>query len=271
MKKLAFLGAMALASGAFAQFADHSAGNLRVEHHWAPGETGGYNRVSAGIDRYDNTANFQGAAIALGGSANQAGNQITRMLMDDVQTSGAIAGEDVLEVTFSVYNGNTTNVSTRARIRFWFADGAGGNPGTYYNLPAAVGFTFNAFSFAPGVTLLTGTLAAGSFTMPTGPIWAGITFDNNAGATGATAAQMDNFGQGLFGAPVLGTSNDVMFATTAAGSFFTTPNPAGSQFNFAGTGLLANAGWRLAAVPEPGTMIALGAGLAALAARRRRK
>lgn len=271
MKKLAFLGVMGLAAGALAQFNDHLAGDLRFEHHWAPGTSGSYHGLTAGVDRYNNTTSFAGSAVALGGSANQSGNQITRMIMDDVQTSGAIAGEDVLEVTFSVYNGNTSNVSTRARIRFWNADGAGGAPGSYYTNPGAVGFTFNAFSFAPGVTLLTGTIGAGLFKMPTGPIWAGITFDNNSGATGATAAQMDNFGVGIFNAPTVGTSADQLFATTNAGSFFNTANPAGSTFNFPGTGLIANSGWRLAAVPEPGTMVALGAGLAALAARRRRK
>jgi hypothetical protein len=82
---------------------------------------------------------------------------------------------------------------------------------------------------------------------------------------------MDNFGVGIFNAPTVGTSADQLFATTNAGSFFNTANPAGSTFNFPGTGLIANSGWRLAAVPEPGTMVALGAGLAALAARRRRK
>ena len=50
-------------------------------------------------------------------------------------------------------------------------------------------------------------------------IWAGIAFDNNGGATGATAAQLDNLAQGIFSPPDLGTSADQYFVTTAAGSF----------------------------------------------------
>ena len=70
-------------------------------------------------------------------------------------------------------------------------------------------------------------------------MWAGITYDNNVGATGATLADMDAMGTGL-AQPSIGTSTDTMFQTTAPGSFFNTANPAGAQFQFTLNDPLAN-------------------------------
>ena len=205
------------------------------------------NRINALGPEYSNVSNFLGQGLTHGGTANQGGNLITRMIMDDITPTGNNAGSDVLEVTFSVANFNATPVSVRARIRFWFDNG--GVPGAYYNLPANVGFTFNPFNFSPGVTLLTGTLAPNLFDMPGSPFWAGITFDNNTGGTGATLAQMDNMGQGIFDPADIGFTDDLAFQTTAAGSFFPTPNPAGTLFSGA-PNFVASFGWEFS-VDQP--------------------
>jgi hypothetical protein len=216
---------------------------------------------------YDNTANFLGQAFANGGSGIDSGsNVITRLVADDLGTIHA-SNALVTQFTFAVANLNATPVSARARVRFW-TDTAGA-PGAYYNAPAggaisgAIGFSFNPFTFAPGVTLLTGTVS--SFVLTPGILWAGLTFDNNNGGTGATAAQMDNLGSGLFDPPVEGTSNDGMFRTNTFGSFFTTNNPAGAAVNFGGNPV-ANVGWQI--IPEPTSLALLALGALAMVRRR---
>jgi len=191
---------------------------------------------------YSNVTNFLGNGFVNAGSALQGANRITRLVADDITPTGAHAGMSVTQFVFSMANFNATAVTVRPRVRFWFTDGAGGAPGTYYNLPAAVGFSFNALTIGPGVTLVTGSLAPNLFAMPGVPFWAGITFDDNSGATGITAAQLDLVGQGMFDPPTLGSSNDRFFITQAAGSFFGLANPAGSLSNF-GANPVANFGW----------------------------
>jgi hypothetical protein len=269
--KLLFAGmAIAVTAGTASarSITEFAGGNLTALRHYELGvPSGGHTRSNPNAI-YSNVDNFTGNAFANGGTENQAGNLITRMVMDDTTFAAGHANEQITRTTFAVSNGSTVPVSVRVRIRFWNNDAAGGNPGSYYSNPAAVGFTFNAFTFSPGVTLLTGLLAAGSFNAPAsgGTIWSGMTFDNNIGATGATQAQMDLMGVGLFNPPTVGSSTDTMFETTAAGSFFTIANPAGAQFNFGGAPV-ANVGWEF--VPAPGSMALLGLG-GLMAARRRR-
>lgn len=263
MKKMivGFVGFAALAGSAIAS--DISAGDLVAIGHANIGEATSFASDRSNNPYYDNTVNFLGQAFVNGGAANQSGNTITRLVADDLRgIHPFFVGKSVTSMTFSVANLNSTAVSVRARIRFWFADGAGGGPGTYMN---SIGYTFNPFTFNSGVTLLTGNLGAG-FVLPSTDIWAGITFDDNTGTTGATLAQMNNMGVGLFNPVTIGSSNDTMFQTTAAGSFFTTNNPAGSLFNFGGSPV-ANAGWKL--IPTPGAAALLG--LAGIAAARRRR
>lgn len=183
--------------------------------------------------RYSNVTTFLGAGVANGGAALQAGNTITRLVADDLTPTGG--GVDVFDFTFSVVNFDAVALTFRPRVRFWFADGAGGGPGTYYNLPASVGFTFNPVTVnATTIVLFTASLGTGQMTMPTSTFWAGMTFDDNNGTTGATAAQLNNLGQGLFGPATVGSSADLYFETTAAGSFFGVNNPAGSLLNLNG-------------------------------------
>ncbi|HEV8238067.1 MAG TPA: hypothetical protein VGS57_01720 [Thermoanaerobaculia bacterium] len=210
---------------------------------------------------YSNVTNFLGQAVSQG----PASGGITRLFMDDVTFTTNPGVSNVTTIRFSVYNGNATSQSVRARIRFWNADGAalGGGlpngPGTYYAPGGAgteVGFSFNAFTFAPGVTTLTGNLGAG-FAVPAGTtttLWAGETFDNVGTTTGATNTELSNFGQGFFNPVDLGSSTDTIFETTAAGSFFTVSNPAGAAANFGGSPV-ANFGWEFVVTTLPVELI----------------
>ena len=205
---------------------------------------------------YSDITTFTGQAFAQGAATGG----ITRMVMDDVTftTDPAVGGVTVMR--FSVANLNAGTISVRPRVRFWNADGAPlgaglpNGPGTYY-APGGVaqGFTFNAIAFGAGVTTVTSAPLATPMPIPAGTtttLWAGITFDNNAGATGATDADLSNFGQGMFTPVDLGSSTNTLFETTAAGSFFNTNNPPGAALNFGGSPV-ANQGWELVVTTLP--------------------
>ena len=204
---------------------------------------------------YSNVTGFSGQAFAQGPAVGG----ITRMVMDDVTFTTDPAVSNVVTLRFSVANLNAIAHSVRARVRFWNADGAPlgaglpNGPGTYYTpVGGAVGFSFNAFTFGVGVTILTGPVGVG-FAVPAGTtttLWAGLTFDNVGTTTGATDADLSNFGQAMFNPVDLGSSTDTLFETTAAGSFFTTNNPPGAAFAFAGSPI-ANQGWEFVVTTLP--------------------
>ncbi|HQY87671.1 MAG TPA: PEP-CTERM sorting domain-containing protein [Tepidisphaeraceae bacterium] len=204
---------------------------------------------------YSNVTTFTGSVVTNGGSANQAGNNITTMIADDLDMTAAA---NIIGFRFSVGNLNTTAVSARPRVRF-YADNAG-VPGTYLG-----GFSFNAISFPANSVNVLGTTIA-PFPMPAN-IWAGMVFDNNTGATGATLAQLDLLGQGSFDPVDVGSSTDNLFGTTAAGSF-NVNDPVGVTFNF-GANPVANVGWELVSVPEPTMLSVIGAVASFVLARRR--
>jgi hypothetical protein len=244
--------------------ADIQGGSLLATAHFNLGETGGTGASRQQTAYDNNSAGFQGNAFANGGGAGG----ITRLVADDITPIGPRREVDLF--SFSVANLNTVPVSVRPRVRFWFTDGAGGGPGTYYNDSAAIGFTFNPITINPGVTILTADLAAGNGFFIGGGVsfWAGVTYDNVGTTLGTTPAQLANMGVGLFGAPVSGSSADALFQTNADGSFFNVPNPAGVIANFGGAPI-ANTGWAFDVVPAPASASLLAFG--ALAAARRRR
>lgn len=229
----------------------------------------GQGSVNADIGYNNTSGTFSGQAFAPGGAAGG----ITRMLIDDITPIATTPG-DVLNFSFAVFNGNATAQSVRARVRFWQPDGTSGGPGTYYASPGNIGYSFAAFTFAPGVTVLTGTVGPG-FLMPQSKFWAGLTFDNVGTTTGATDTELNLFGMGIYENPVVGSSANQYFVTTAAGSFFGTSNPAGTFADFSAnpTPVLANFGWRFESVsiPEPGSLVGLALGMVVFAARSRRR
>lgn len=225
---------------------------------------------------YDNTVFFQGQGVTNGGAAVDpalATNTITRLNADDIYAPNG-AGLGVFQYSFNVVNFNTAATSARALVRFYSVDATTGLPATFLG-----GSNFNAIAFTAGsaTTYSTALSATPYFTIPTnGRFWAGITFDNNSGATGATVTTLNNLGSGLFNPPLFGGSQDLFFQSTTNGGFVSN-NPAGGTFNFTGGTPVANFGFRFAgatgftAVPEPASMAALGLGALALLRRRRNK
>ena len=212
---------------------------------------------------YDSIPTSVTSFFAPGGATNQAGNTITRLIADDIDMIDAFPGAQITSFAFTLVNNNTTSVTFRPRIRFYNNVGATATQlGNY-----VTGYTLNPVTMtASSATTYTVNIGAG-FNVPNDFfLWAGMTFDNNTGATGATAAQLNNLGWAI-SSPTVGSSEDVFFQTTAAGSFLQN-NPTGGYQFFNGNPP-ANFAFRVNAVPEPASMIALGAGLLAMMRRRR--
>lgn len=242
---LALAVAAVVAAPAFAA-GDQPAG-LTATHTFPankPVTFGPSTEVLDGTAFYSNVTTFTASAALNGGAAADPAlpaNTITRLICDDLTYNGAVA-RNVTGYRFAVANLNPAAVSVRARTRF-FQDNGANAPGVLIG-----GNSFAAFSFAGNqITLLTANPLATAIAFPgTGPavkVWACITFDNNSGATGATVAELNNFGMGTYNPPDRGTSADTFFQTTANGSFFAS-NPAGTTGNLGGAPV-ANFGWEL--------------------------
>lgn len=215
---------------------------------------------------YSNISRSSGQGIVNGG-ATAGVAPITRVVMDDITPMAGYGGQDVTRMYFSVVNFGADTIWARIRLRWWNADGQNGDPGTYYSTPAAVGFTLTAQPIFAGINLFYFDLAPKTMSMPTSTMWFGTTFDNNANTTGATPSDLNLLGVALFDPPTLGSSSDTLFRTTAPGSYFGLNNPAGSRIDFGGNPR-ANIYYRLEAVPEPASLLALGLGVALLGRRR---
>jgi len=170
-----------------------------------------------------------GVNFANAGATNIAGNTVTRVLADDITPVAALIGGDVRELRFTTVNIGLTQVSTRINFRFWFDNGAG-LPGNYYDVPADVSFS-DELSVPVGLNFMSIGIPAGVFTLPAGPIWCGISYDDHDGTLGSTAAQLDKLGQAVSGTAAIGTTNDGSFLTTGAGEFSGVDNPAGVAVN----------------------------------------
>lgn len=150
------------------------------------------------------------------------------------------------------------------RVRFW-ADNAG-VPGTLLG-----GTTFTAISLPAGATAYNTDFTAAAIALPA-KLWVGFLFDSTATNTAALVTKLNKLGL-LYhsGPPAVGSSADSVWASSAPGSNFVN-SPAGTVINSPfGGNPVANAYFKVQAVPEPASMVAVALGLAAVARRRRSK
>ncbi len=187
---------------------------------------------------YSNVTTYGGNIFSNGGAAVVGSNTITRLVADQLTLVGT-PPFTIGSFQFSVSNTNPTAVTARARVRF-YEDNGGGAPGTFI-----AGYTLPARSYAANVAQIYNSGPVTPFVIPGQTVWAGITFDNADGTTGATAAQLNNLGQAVFNPIDRGSSTDLYFITSTAGEFGAS-NPAGSTANFGGTPP-ANFAWELIA------------------------
>ena len=220
---------------------------------------------------YSNTTNFLASGYAAGGATSAAG--ATDIVADDLNLLPGSAGLTVSGFTFSMANFNTATAAAAPTVFFYSSSATTGGPGTLlaafaFNPISLASSSVNIFNFNP-----TGT---GLFTLPTGTLWAGMSFSNGNSGT-ATVAQLNKFGQGLFDAPTVGSSSDAFFQSTNPATI--TGNPAGGFFNFGGSPV-ANFGWSIRTTPAPvpeasttvslGLLLALGMGGLLIASKRKK-
>lgn len=201
--------------------------------------------ATAQITNYSNLTNNSGQAFSNGGAAVQGSDTITRLVADHIF---ATVGGFTTQWSFTVANQNTGEVEIQPLVRFYDDNGPSGSPGTLL-----AGFSFGRNTvIGGGFRIFTTTTT--NFTIPAdGSFWAGISFDNDNGGSGAMLADMNAIGQQLFNPPTIGSSDDTYFITNTAGSFLAN-NPAGTVTNFGGSPV-ANFGWQFQVVPEPGSMV----------------
>ncbi len=220
---------------------------------------------------YDNDTTFLASGSRNLGAVGDTGVRQTNLVADDLTYDPAFSLRNVTQIRFSLANFNATMETLVSSVRFYNSDGAGGGPGTLF-----AAFNFGGVPLASNnVTLLTFNIPlAQQFVLPTsGTIWAGVFFSSST----QTAAVLNNFGQGLYNPPTVGSSQDRIFASsdTPPGTFGTN-NPAGSIVNDPfGTGPVGNFGWSItvAPIPEPSSIAMAFGGLGMLFAvqRLRRK
>ena len=186
---------------------------------------------------YSNVTTFSGSGVANGGATLQGANTITALAADSL---GFVSTPfySIGSFTFSVANLNAVAVSARPIIRFYLANGIGHGPGKLIG-----GFIFSPVSFSASSVQIYSFVPSVPVAVNASALWAGITFDDNSGGTGATAAQLNNLGQGIYGPPDVGSSTDNIFLTDNAGDFLS-DNPIGSTGNFGGAPV-ADLGWEI--------------------------
>ena len=180
------------------------------------------------------------------GATDRSGNIITNMVADSLGFAGGKAPYGIKQVFFTCTNINSVDVTVRVLLRFYGADrGDSAWPGTYI-----AGYTFEAITIpAYNINLYSVNTDPSVLKTNKSAIYAGLIYDNNHGATGATIDQMNQLGQGKFQPIEVGTSTDNIFVTDSAG-LYDSADPVGRVYGFMPVQI--NPGWQLiSATPLP--------------------
>ena len=224
--------------------------------------------VRASVIAYSNQLNPTGVTFPNGGAQVIAGDDITRMVADDITISPAAVGLKFSQISFTaVYEGQVSFAPFRPRLRFYAADN-NGQPGTIlgsYDLP-----TLTVGTGLGGEVSLT---TSSGFTIPAAAsngvnFWLGVIFDDNNGTTGISSGDLNQIRLIIDSPPSVGSSQNFCFQTTSAGAF-TSNNPTGSDINPFPTHP-ANFNFIIQAVPDPSGLSVLSLAVLPLLHRRRK-
>lgn len=192
------------------------------------------------------------------GGSSAAG--VTNVVADEVSfvTQPGVGRVNLVRCT--VNNNNGSDVTARVLIRFWNADGVGGNLTTYYAPESTpVGYDVGPLTF----TGLNGVILDVPVDFPvaggtTVSLFVGIAFDNNGGTTGATDAELNSLGPLLYDPPDVGSSDNSFWKSTApaAGAYLGVDTPPGGYLWFGGSPV-ANFGWELVVQNLPAELTSL--------------
>ncbi|MEO5501001.1 MAG: T9SS type A sorting domain-containing protein [Ginsengibacter sp.] len=225
-----------------------NATNLKLVNTFKINQRGTRGPLSADPNAlYSNVTTYSELNYFGGGSTMDIdGNTITKLVADSLALIGDLPFS-IGQFSFAIANDNVVTVSARPRLRFYANDGVNGGPGTFIT-----GYSFDAITYdANSTAVYTGTVPP--FTITTRGFWAGITFDDNKGTTGITAAQLDKLGMGIFDPIDVGSSTDGFFQTDVAGSFLVN-DPAGATYIFPDPPP-TNFGWEfVSSIPLPVTL-----------------
>ena len=180
------------------------------------------------------------------GAKDRGGNIITNMVADSLGFAGGKSPYGIKQVFFTCTNLNPADVSVRVHLRFYEADrGDSAWPGTYI-----AGYTFDPIKIpAYGISLYSVNTDPSILKTNKSAIYAGLIYDNNNGATGATIDQLNQLGQGMFNPIDVGNSTDNIFVTDSSGQYDSS-DPVGRVYGFMPVQI--NPGWQLiSATPLP--------------------
>jgi hypothetical protein len=207
---------------------------------------------------YSNSTTNTGFVLQVTGSQMQGANGITALIADDIHVDPETIGGSINQIEFALRNLSGATWTVRPRVRFYLSDGTGGGPGTL--IPGQV------YDLAP-VTVPAGTqsivtMTATGFIVPAAVtnganFWAGYSFDNNDGTTGATLANLDSIGRPMYNPPTVGSSQDLAFITSGVGDFATN-NPPGTLFSSGSIPYNFRWAFQVQPVPEPTALALVG-------------
>ena len=233
--------------------------------HPAAAQTVVYNNLTTATGTSAFTGNY------FRNAAGTTATTSTPMVADDITPIAGFAGSSVSSFTFTTVNVNAAATTFVPTISFYTQDPVSGVATT---LLGAFNFSAPVTQNAGTITTRTATIAPGAFLLPSGTFWAGVSF------SGASVAELNNLGQGIYAAPIVGSSQDLFFDGTGSAPLMPTSNPAGTLSYFGGSPA-ANFGWSFSvAAPTPapeasttvslGLMLALGMGGLVIASKRKK-